>query len=132
MISIDITCTNGHRQRLGVDPRLGVEFAHQQAGLMDGTSPHYVVSPVGTDSPIGKCGICKAQLTATVSDYVQGPPVNLPVVSTLAVPKTVHGDPVEESKSDKVFIWAFLISLVAAVFWFVGREIWKLFVGESI
>lgn len=127
MISIELTCMNGHSQRLGVDPRLGIEFANQQAGLMDGTSPHYVVSPVGTDSPIGKCGICKAQLTARVfeTEIVPEPPL----VSRLSVPKT---EPVQESKTDRTFIVAFLVCLVAAVFWFVGREIWNLFAGVSI
>lgn len=128
MISIEITCANGHTQRMGVDPRLGYEFAVQQAGLMDGTSPHFVKSPIGTDSPIGKCEICKAQLTACVSE-IDDLPVNLPVVSTLVVPKK----PEQEPKTDNTFVWVFLITLVVLVFFYVGREIWKLFfAGASL
>ena len=61
------SCPNGHNQHLdykGIDR----SFVDGQAGLLDGTSPFYVHSPIGTDSVIGKCGICKAQIKCSVLD----------------------------------------------------------------
>ena len=59
-------CKNGHSQTLQYKD-LPLEFVVQQAGLLDGTSPFYVHSPIGTDSVIGKCGICGTQISCTVS-----------------------------------------------------------------
>ncbi len=48
-------CPAGHEQTFYLDPSLTLEWAQQWAGLLDGSSPLYVHSPIGTDSPIGKC-----------------------------------------------------------------------------
>jgi hypothetical protein len=54
-------CDNGHVQEITIrnQPRW---YAEGLAFLMDGTSPMYVHSPIGTNSVIGKCGICRAQI----------------------------------------------------------------------
>ena len=67
-ITINFWCDKGHTQELRVDHKLGIEYAEGLAGLMDGTSPMYVHSPIGTDSVIGKCGYpgCGAQVHSTV------------------------------------------------------------------
>lgn len=68
--TIKIECPNGHFQKL-VIKGLGRQWAEEQAGLLDGTSPMYAFSPIGTPSVIGKCGICGTQIRCTVSE-VQG------------------------------------------------------------
>ena len=50
----------------------GKEYCETFAGLIDGTSRHYVYPP-GPNSPIGKCGICQGELTTEVEE-VSGPP----------------------------------------------------------
>lgn len=59
-----LVCENGHAQTIRfLDlPR---EYVLGMAGLLDGTSPLYVYPP-GSESLIGKCGICRAQIRATV------------------------------------------------------------------
>jgi len=69
---ITATCGNGHSQRLNVDAALGRQWAEGLAGLLDGTSPMYLYSPIGTDSVIGKCGICLAQINCTIAES-EGP-----------------------------------------------------------
>ncbi len=63
---VTFTCKAGHSQTIEY---IGLtrEFAETQAKLIDGSSPLYKFPP-GPDSIIGKCGICKAQLTSTVLD----------------------------------------------------------------
>ena len=65
---ITAKCVNGHVQTIEYSgPNVGSrEWAEVQAGLLDGTSSMYRASPIGTDSVIGKCGICKAQIHCTV------------------------------------------------------------------
>jgi hypothetical protein len=74
MILVTAKCDNGHEQKIKfINPVEGVKtddlaWAKTWAGLMDSTSQLYVASPIGTDSVIGKCGICKAQIHCTVSE----------------------------------------------------------------
>jgi hypothetical protein len=59
-----LKCENGHEQTIiysGLD-RPTVEAI---AGLLDASSPMYVY-PVGPDSLIGRCGICRGEITAEV------------------------------------------------------------------
>jgi hypothetical protein len=56
-----------HAKVLRLDHKLGREYADCVAGLLDGTSVHYIYPP-GPGSPIGKCGICQSKLTATVEE----------------------------------------------------------------
>jgi hypothetical protein len=65
---ITAACKNNHTQTLKVGKDLGRPYAEELADLLDGTSTMYVHSPIYTDSVIGKCGICRARLTCTVSD----------------------------------------------------------------
>lgn len=65
---ITAVCENGHSQGIRIAGSLGREFADVQVGLLDGTSPLYLHSPIGTDSFIGKCGICRAQIKCTVAE----------------------------------------------------------------
>jgi hypothetical protein len=60
-------CEGGHSQTIRIDEGLGCWFAEVQAGLLDGTSEIYVY-PAGTDSVIGKCGICGSEFRCTVVD----------------------------------------------------------------
>lgn len=57
-------CANGHVEEIR-GGGLGLEWAMILAGLLDGSSPLYQPSPIGTDRIIGKCGICLAQLKCT-------------------------------------------------------------------
>jgi hypothetical protein len=66
-ISVTATCTNGHKQTVAVFG-MATEWVKAWAALMDGTSPFYVASPRGTDSMIGKCGICGSQIDCTVEN----------------------------------------------------------------
>lgn len=65
---ITAKCGNGHSEEIRVEESLGPEWVKNLAGLLDGTSPFYVHSPIGTDSVIGKCGICLAQLECTITN----------------------------------------------------------------
>ena len=67
-------CENGHGWEVKVVGSLGRQWVEAWAGLMDGTSPLYVSSPIGTDSVIGKCGICRAQISCAVTEFI--PPVD--------------------------------------------------------
>jgi hypothetical protein len=68
-ISVTATCTEGHKQTIQVYG-MAMEWAKAWAALMDGTSAFYVASPRGTDSMIGKCGICGSQIDCTVEEEV--------------------------------------------------------------
>ncbi len=74
MHQVKLVCENGHEQVIKVNGMTD-DWVEMWAGLLDGTSPMFVHSPIGTDSVIGKCGICQKQLKATVT----------PVKSNLAV-----------------------------------------------
>jgi hypothetical protein len=65
---ITARCENGHSQEIKIDGELGLEWAKGQAGLLDGTSPMYLHSPIGTDSVIGKCGLCRTQIRCEVTE----------------------------------------------------------------
>lgn len=64
-IEIIASCARGHEQSIKIQRQLGIEFAKQQAALLDGSSAIYV-QPPGQDSPIGKCRICRAPITCRV------------------------------------------------------------------
>lgn len=64
-ITVTATCTEGHCQSLRVGG-MTFEWARMWVGLMDGTSPMYIHSPIGTDSLIGKCGICGSKIKCEV------------------------------------------------------------------
>lgn len=64
---VTVKCEGGHVMDLKYGASLGHEFVVRQAGLLDGTSTMYAFPP-GPDSPIGKCGVCGAKITCTVSD----------------------------------------------------------------
>jgi hypothetical protein len=66
-ISVTAKCVGGHEQTLKLQG-MSLETARAWAGLMDGTSPFYVRSPIGDpDTLIGRCGICRGQITCTVA-----------------------------------------------------------------
>lgn len=67
MITVTAECRQGHVQALQLDADLGMEYAVMLAGLMDGSSRFYIYPP-GPSSMIGKCGICKSQITITVAE----------------------------------------------------------------
>lgn len=69
--TIECRCHNNHHQTLKVELSLGIEYARNLAGLLDGTSPMYLVPP-GESSLLGKCGICGSSITATVIDHREG------------------------------------------------------------
>jgi hypothetical protein len=74
-ISVTAKCESGHEQPVGVQ-WMSLEAARTWAGLMDGTSPFYVRSPIGDpDTLIGRCGICRGQITCTVA-VVEPPPAD--------------------------------------------------------
>lgn len=62
---IRVACEAGHTQTLTLVDSTR-EWADGFAGLLVGTSSMYRYPPVGTDSVIGKCGLCGKQLHATV------------------------------------------------------------------
>ena len=72
--SITAKCSKGHTQILKYDAGLDRDFVEMQAGLLDGTSPMYIHSPIGTGSVIGKCGICGSQISCSVIE--DGPVAN--------------------------------------------------------
>ena len=65
---IEFKCENGHAEVLtfkGMDREYAVEFAR----ICDGSSEFFIKSPRGDpQSLIGKCGICKGQVTCTVME----------------------------------------------------------------
>lgn len=65
---IVIVCENKHEQRITVDRWRGRDYCESLASLFDGTSPLYKFSPKGTLSIMGKCGICRSELIATVEE----------------------------------------------------------------
>lgn len=71
--TVIIRCPEGHTQTLHLFG-LSREQALLWCGLADGTSPAYVNSPVGTDSLIGKCGVCGRQIEARLEESVNGDP----------------------------------------------------------
>lgn len=67
--TLTATCTGGHTQSMQYagSPR---EFVESVAGLMDGSHPFYTV-PVGPDSVIGKCGVCRMPIRCVVTESNQ-------------------------------------------------------------
>lgn len=68
-IRVHIRCTNGHEQVIEIDQSLGHDYAVSFAGLFDCTHPAYkhALPPVeDPNSLLGKCGLCRARITATV------------------------------------------------------------------
>ena len=60
-------CDNGHESRLEMHG-MTEEMVKDYAQLIDGSSPMYVYSPIGDPkSSIGKCNICGAQFTCSIS-----------------------------------------------------------------
>jgi hypothetical protein len=57
MFQVKATCEAGHTQTITYDASFSREMVEVQAGLLDGTW-HGFKYPPGTDSVIGKCGIC--------------------------------------------------------------------------
>lgn len=65
MSIIHLTCARGHRQQFYLEG--DIEWARSLALLMDGSSPLYIHDPrVDRNSDVGRCGICRAQLTSRV------------------------------------------------------------------
>lgn len=68
-IRLTIKCTRDpdHQKLLKIDASLGMEYAETFAGLLCGTSPHYVHKP-GPKSSIGKCATCGGQLEYEIEE----------------------------------------------------------------
>lgn len=64
---LTIRCARNHVQNVTIDGLLGYEWAKEIADLLDGTSRTYRESPLGPNSLMAKCGICKAELMCRVS-----------------------------------------------------------------
>jgi hypothetical protein len=65
MSIVHMTCSNGHQQAFFLDGN--IEWARHIALLLDGSSALYIHDPrVARDSNIGRCGVCRAQLTSRV------------------------------------------------------------------
>jgi hypothetical protein len=63
---IHLTCSGGHKQNIFLEG-LGLAWAHGMAGLLDGSSDMFIHDPrVDHNSSIGRCGICRKQVTAVV------------------------------------------------------------------
>ncbi len=99
--TITARCANGHTQELVFDG-LGLAYTEQQAKLIDGTSSMYVHSPIGTDSVIGKCGICGAQIQCSVSEYVEPTPAPPPPPVDRTQRILTNGEPVPADNSHTV------------------------------
>jgi hypothetical protein len=67
MFLLTAACELGHVEKLTFNG-MSREYVELQAGLLDGTCPAYVKSPIGTNSSIGKCATCGSQISCTVSD----------------------------------------------------------------
>jgi len=66
--TITARCGRGHTQDIKVDGALGLEWATEQAALLDGTSKLYKYPPTDcAQSVIGKCGICGTPIRCTVA-----------------------------------------------------------------
>jgi hypothetical protein len=63
---LTLVCASGHSQKIQLGPGFTRAMAEDYAGLIDGTSDMFIASPLGTDSPIGKCCICGAQIRAQI------------------------------------------------------------------
>jgi hypothetical protein len=72
-IRITVRCASSvkHAKIVRVRARLGKRRAEELAELLDGTSLAYV-HPPGANSPIGRCCACGAEVTAEVSEVVDG------------------------------------------------------------
>lgn len=64
MVLVKAVCEKGHEQV--IQTAMPLAWAQQWAALMDGSSSFYIYPPRGTDSAIGKCGICGAQIECEV------------------------------------------------------------------
>jgi hypothetical protein len=63
---LHLTCVGGHKQDIFIEG-LGLDWARGMAGLLDGSSAMFVHDPrIDRNSSIGRCGICRKQLTAVV------------------------------------------------------------------
>lgn len=68
---VNLVCENGHEQRIllqGMDR----SYAAEWAAMLDGTSDMFVYKP--RDHPadgglVGRCGICRAWITATLFGF---------------------------------------------------------------
>jgi len=63
-LTVHIVCEQGHEQDIKLQ-NVDRQFAEGFAGLIDGTSPMYVYPP-DEKSSIGKCGICRSKVKATL------------------------------------------------------------------
>lgn len=74
VVQIILKCEKGHKQHLTIIG-MGIEYAKDYAGLLDGTS-RFFMRPIDKTLPpsqtphshIGKCGVCGAWITATVEE----------------------------------------------------------------
>jgi hypothetical protein len=66
-IMVQCTANKAHAKLISVDHSLGMEYASTLAGLLDGSSRHFIHKP-GPNSPLGKCGVCQAQIKCTVEE----------------------------------------------------------------
>lgn len=74
LVQIILKCEKGHTQQLNIIG-MGMEYAKDYAGLLDGTS-RFFVHPIDKTRPpsetpyshVGKCGICGAWITTTVEE----------------------------------------------------------------
>lgn len=74
---IHLTCTSGHKQDIFIEG-LGLEWARGMAGLLDGSSDMFIHDPrIDRTSNIGRCGTCRAQVTAVVESSLPHPPEKL-------------------------------------------------------
>ena len=56
----------GHAQEIEIDDLLGIEWAHEYAALLDGTSALFLRPPIDTGEVIGRCGICGMKIECKV------------------------------------------------------------------
>ena len=68
-IRLIIKCVrdHDHQKLLKFSAELGMDYVETFAGLLCGTSPHYVHKP-GPNSPIGKCATCGGQIEYTIEE----------------------------------------------------------------
>jgi hypothetical protein len=59
-----------HAKMLRIDYALGAEWLAILIGLLEGSSPLYIMPP-GPSSPIGRCGVCGGKLKCTLE--IRGP-----------------------------------------------------------
>jgi hypothetical protein len=67
---VDLACETGHTARIYLSG-MTAQMARDYAGMLDGTSPMYVVDPraPGQDTFIGHCKDCGALFRATPFGY---------------------------------------------------------------